>query len=171
MVIDHTRSLHEGVRDGRTHELEAALLQVLAYGVRLRRASRDLLERAPGVDERSAANELPEISVEAAEFVLHSQHGTGVLHGGIDLQAIANNAGVGEKLPHLALSIPRDCRSIKVVKGSPVVVPLLENSLPAQACLGAFQDEELEEPSVVMDRNAPLLVVVEDHKVTLGPTA
>ena len=41
MVVHHTGSLHVGVADGGTEELEAALFHVLADGVRYRGTRRD----------------------------------------------------------------------------------------------------------------------------------
>ena len=40
VVIDHPYRLHEGVADGRPHELESAKLHVLAHGVRFDRVRR-----------------------------------------------------------------------------------------------------------------------------------
>ena len=44
MVIDHTRCLHMCVHDSRSHELEAALDQILADRIGQRRFGRNLLE-------------------------------------------------------------------------------------------------------------------------------
>ncbi len=58
---------------------------------------------------------------------------------------------------------------IEVVEGFPVVFPLFENRLPTQARLGPFEDQELEESAVVMDRDTPFVVVVLDVLLALCP--
>ncbi len=49
MVIDHADGLHEGVTDGGADEAEAALLEVLAEGIRFRCGGRDLRHRLKAV--------------------------------------------------------------------------------------------------------------------------
>src|SRR5262245_7350368 len=71
VVIDHSDGLHERIADGRADELEAASPQVLAQRVRFRRRSRDFLRRPPLVLYRPAADELPNVRVEAAEILLY----------------------------------------------------------------------------------------------------
>src|SRR5439155_1433216 len=66
VVVDEARRLHERVADRRPDETEAAPLQILAQRLRLGRLRRDLAECLPAVYERGAADEAPEIGVEAA---------------------------------------------------------------------------------------------------------
>ena len=58
-----------------------------------------------------------------------------------------------------------------MIKGLPVAIPLLEDRLPAQPGLGPFQDQELEEAAVVVERHAPLRIVVRDGEFRPGPFA
>src|SRR3981081_1184550 len=60
MVVDHARSLHEGVEDGRADELEAGFLQRLGHGVALGRLGRHVLETLGPVLLRLAADEAPQ---------------------------------------------------------------------------------------------------------------
>src|SRR5436189_44629 len=59
---------------------------------------------------------------------------------------------------------PRRFRSLLIAsetgEGPAVVVALVEDRRPGEARLGAFQDQELEEPPVVVHRHAPFLVVI-----------
>src|SRR5690349_17854478 len=84
VVVDHADRLHEGVADGRADEGKAAPLEIRAHRVRLARARGHLGERSRGVDARLAADEAPDIGVEAAELVLHGEEGLRVLDGGGD---------------------------------------------------------------------------------------
>src|SRR5947209_18477111 len=97
MVVDHPDGLHESVADGGTGELEAPALQVAAQGVGFGCAGREFPERAPGVGPGEAANVLPDVGVEAAELFLDGEECAGVGDGGGDLEAVADDAGVGEE--------------------------------------------------------------------------
>src|ERR1051325_8784375 len=55
--------------------------------------------------------------------------------------------------------------------GSAILLALLEDGFPTEACLGTFEDEEFKERAVVVDRHAPLLVVVVDQWLPGGPLA
>ena len=68
MIINHPGRLHEGVDYSRPHELEPKFLEVLADPVRERGGGRDVLHRRWAVDDRLAADIIPDESVEAAVF-------------------------------------------------------------------------------------------------------
>jgi hypothetical protein len=70
VIVDHAHCLHQRVANGRAHELEASFFQMLAHGIGLDRESWDLPWVSPGIDDGLAANELPEVAVEAAELAL-----------------------------------------------------------------------------------------------------
>src|ERR1041384_574013 len=73
VIVHHTGRLHEGVANRRADEFEATFEEILAQGVRLGGARGHLLHRTPGVLDRLAADELPEVSVEAAKLLLHRE--------------------------------------------------------------------------------------------------
>ncbi len=75
MVVDHAGSLHVGIHDRGTDEMEAATDQVLAERLSRGRLGGDLGEAAPGVVQRRAADEAPDVGVEAAELLLDCQEG------------------------------------------------------------------------------------------------
>ena len=97
VVVDHADRLHERVADRRADEPEAALRQVLAHRVRLRRPRRTCRSCASG-STRLAADEAPEVRVEAAEL-LAAPRGTrfALRDRARDLEAVADDAGVGEE--------------------------------------------------------------------------
>src|SRR5690348_17729854 len=59
VVVHHTDGLHERVADGGSDELEPALHQGFAHGVRFARAGGQLAERAPVVQLRRSTDEAP----------------------------------------------------------------------------------------------------------------
>src|SRR5439155_24612622 len=59
LVVHHPDGLHERIADRRSDEPKAALLELLAHRVRLRRARRQVTQGAEGVPLRGAADEMP----------------------------------------------------------------------------------------------------------------
>jgi len=96
VIVDHADRLHERVADGRSDEGESASLQVLAHRVGLGGAGRNVLRPGGVVDDGAAADKLPDVGVEAAEFLLHGQKRACILHRRLDLEPVADDAGVGE---------------------------------------------------------------------------
>src|SRR5580704_558184 len=60
MVVDHADGLHEGIDDGRTAELEAALREFLRHRARCCGFRRDLPCRLEIIDLRLAVDEIPQ---------------------------------------------------------------------------------------------------------------
>src|SRR2546425_7080253 len=89
VIVNHADRLHVRIADGRADELEAALQQILAQRIGLRRLRRHLVA---AIDQRLSVHKAPDISVEAAELFLHREEGLGVADAAFELQAIANDA-------------------------------------------------------------------------------
>src|SRR5262249_3026017 len=148
VVVHHPHRLHERVADRAADKLEAAALQVLAQGVRFRRPGGDVFARLAGVLFRLAPNAGPQVLVEWTELSLHGQKTLRVLHGGVDLQPVADDARVRQQAISLSLRVFGDDTRLEVGKSGSIVIALLENRLPAQTGLGAFEDEEFEQEAV-----------------------
>src|SRR2546428_985580 len=73
VVVHHARGLHEGVADRRTHEGEAARLELAAQRLRDVRHRRHLPRLPPAVLERPPAALAPHPGVERAPRALHGQ--------------------------------------------------------------------------------------------------
>src|SRR4051812_11824298 len=89
MVVDHAHRLHIRVADGRADELEAPLEEVLAERVRLGGLGGHPIV---AIDPRSSVDESPDISIEAAELLLHREEGLRIRYGTVDLQPVAHDA-------------------------------------------------------------------------------
>jgi len=63
-------------------------------------------------------------------------------------------------LLNIALTISRNLFRAETIERFSIVLPFLQNGGPTQAGLGAFQDEKLKQFAIIMDRNAPFLVVI-----------
>src|SRR5882724_2311479 len=172
MVVGQPAGLHEGVTDRRAHEAEPTLLQLLAHRVRLRRGGGDIPHRPPDAAQRAAADEPPDVPVERAELLLDAQQGLGIGDGGLDLEPVADDSGVGHQLADLGPAVFRDVGRIESGKGPAVPLALAQDRAPGESRLRAFEREELEQDPVVVHRPTPLLVVVGAHgRVRARPRA
>ena len=172
MVVHHPCRLHERVADGGTDEAEATTLERLAHRLGDRSRSGDVLESSPGVDDRRAAGELPQELREPGARLAQIEPGAGVADRGTDLQAVAHDARVFKERVDLPLAVARDALRVEAVERLGVGLALLQDGVPAQSRLRALENQHLEEPAVVANRHAPLLVVVGDvERVVVHPAA
>jgi hypothetical protein len=111
---------------------------------------------------RLAAGELPQIAIEAAELALHLEHALRVVHRGVDLEPVAHDAGIHHQGCDLALAVASDQRRVEAVEHLAVAPALLQDREPRQAGLGTLEHQELEQLAIVVQRHAPLGVVVGD---------
>ena len=92
MVVNHPDRLHERITDRRPDKLESAFEQVFAERVGDLRARGN---RLAGLSfQWLAVYKPPHVFIEAAKLLLHFEKRSGVSHGGIDLESIANDAFV-----------------------------------------------------------------------------
>src|SRR5204863_4969495 len=92
VIVDHADRLHKGIADGRADEFEAALEEILAKGIGFGGLRRHLSRAVATIEHRSAADEAPDVRIEAAELPLHGEKRLGVADGGVDLQPVAHDA-------------------------------------------------------------------------------
>lgn len=138
--------------------------QILAHRIGLRGRRGKVLQVADPVIDRISADKLPGVRVKGAEPLLDPQEGPGILDGGPDFQAVADDAGVLEQPTEIPRSVSRDRLGIGSAERFVVAGPLVEHRLPGQPCLRGLQREELEEHAVVMHRYASLGIVIRHHK-------
>ena len=79
--------------------------------------------------------------------------------------------GLRSRRCQLAAVVAGDALRVEAVEGGAVVLAFLQNRVPAQAGLRAFEDEKLEENAVVVLRQAPFLVVITNRQGVAGPGA
>src|SRR5215471_2971976 len=94
VVVDHAGRLHVRVDDRAADEAEAALLELLAERVGLRRSRRHLLLVRPAILQRLAADEGPQVLGEAAVLRLEIQVRTRVGDGRGDLEPVAHDVRI-----------------------------------------------------------------------------
>ncbi len=158
MIVHHAHGLHERITDRRTNEIEAATLEIAAKQIRFQRMS--LGRRAAFALDSSSLDELPDIFIETAKLFLDIKECFGVPNGRIDLQAIADDAGVAKQLLNPALIVFRHNAGFELVEGRAVVFALPQDCLPTQAGLGAFKNQEFEQRPIIACGHAPFGVVI-----------
>jgi hypothetical protein len=171
VVVDHAHRLHEGIGPRRAEEPEATSDELLADPLGLRRDRGDLRQLPPPVVPRLSPDEVPEERPEASELLPDLQRGAGVRDDRPDLLAVPYDAGVLHQLLDPRVVEGGDLPQIVVREGVAIAAPLLEHELPVEPGLRAFEDQVLEEVTVVVRRHAPFLVVVLDHQRALRPFA
>ena len=97
---------------------------------------------------------------ERAVFAREQDDAAGVLDHGVDLGAIANDVGVGEKTPPLPPAVTGDGSRIETFKGPPESLSLLQDRQPRQTRLVDLEGEPLEERTVVGDGKTVFAFVV-----------
>src|SRR5262249_11282810 len=79
-----------------------------------------------------------------------------------------DDVGVGQERADLGCSVGGDLPRVEAVESAPVARPLPEDRDPREPGLRALEAQELEEPPVVVERYAPLAVVVRAVKGISG---
>ncbi len=83
------------------------------------------------VDDGFAADEAPDIGIEAAKFLLDFDEGPGVQDACRDLGPVADDAGIGQKCLLFGLVIFRDLMDIKIVIGRAIGIAPRKDRQPA----------------------------------------
>jgi hypothetical protein len=168
MVVDHPSRLHKSVANRRSYELEAALSQILAHRIRFFGGAGNVAPAPSGILDRRVIDELPNVVVEVAEMALHLDKSFGVHDGSFDLQSVAYYPGIDEQFSELPFSVSCDLAWLEIVKGGPVALALSQYGDPAQPCLRAFENEQFEQSSIIVERRTPFTVVLGDVKRVSG---
>ena len=108
----------------------------------------------------TAADELPDVAIEGTELSLHVDKSRGIPDRAFDLQSIANDSGVLHQPLDAVRPITGDFARVESIEGFLIGVPLAQDRDPAQSRLRSLEDEHLEQPPIVVERDAPLMVVV-----------
>jgi hypothetical protein len=170
MVVDQTDGLHERIADGRTHELEAAREQRFAQRSRFVARNRYVARRFRRIDDRRSIDERPHPPIERPMLACDLKKGSSIRNGREHFRAVSNDSGVSQRFLDRGGAHARDALRFEVVKDRAISFPFAQDGIPAQTCLCAFEGDELEQSAIVVQRNAPLAIVVADHVFASGPS-
>ena len=103
---------------------------------------------------------------------LHGERRLCAGDGGVDLGAVADDAGVGAEPFAVGIVVGGDGRDVEAVEGGAVALATVEDGAPRESRLRPFEHEQLEQGAVAVSGDAPLVVVVLLHEgVVAGPLA
>ena len=171
MVIHHADGLHEGVANRASYKPKVSPLQLFAHGIRLKRAGGNVFHRLPSVLLGMPFNKLPDELIEATEFILHGKKCFGIVDRGLNLEPVTNNPRIRHEFRLLLHPVLGNQERVELIERLSIVFSLFENCGPTQPRLCSFKDQKLEEQSVIVNRNAPLGIVVLDVLFSLCPRA
>lgn len=160
MVVDEAHRLHESVASGRTHEGPAALFEVLAESGGFVGFGEFA---GPGECEGGFSRggfELEEVGVQGVEFCEEIEGTVGVVDGGEDFPAMADDAGVENEAFDVGVIEVGNLIEIKIGKGSAEIFAFAEDGEPGEPGLKSFEADFFEEAEVIGDSPTPLIVVV-----------
>src|SRR5262245_55695399 len=138
MVIDHADRLHESITNRGPDEPKTVRAQIGRKGVRDAGAGRDAPRRSPAVLDGPTVHETPDVTVQAPMAGLEFERGPRVLDRRLDLEPVADDAGVFHQPVDLARAIARHALGVKTVERPSVVLALGEDGRPGQPGLGAL---------------------------------
>ncbi len=168
MVHDHARGLHEGVADGRADKFESEFLQGLAHGLGLGRDGRDLAAHLEMIDFLHPADKGPE----QRHRVLQRQPDLGIAPRGIEFQAVADDPRIEHQLLDIGVAHGRDFVHIETEQHLPIVLAFLQDGDPRQTGLEPFEQKQLEQTPPIVQRHAPLLIVIGHvQRIVVAPKA
>ena len=124
----------------------------------------------PGVPLRCTTDELPDVCIKGAELILNGEKRSSILNSRGDLEPVADDAIVREKLGNPLVAVMGDLARIEAVERSAIVLPLLQYGDPAQPSLSSFEHEHFKQLPIVVLGHAPLVVVISGvHGISICP--
>jgi DNA-binding CsgD family transcriptional regulator len=160
MVVDHSDRLQVGIDNRRADETKAGSLQILRDPVGQRGRGRSARRGGPVPENRLVGHVGPEEAVKTTDRLAQDEIGAGIGDGCGDLQAVADDPGIGKQACDLALVVACNPLGVPVVEHLAVVGTLVQYRLPAQSRLGTLEVQHFEELPFLMARLAPFAVVV-----------
>ena len=173
VVVDDAHRLQVGVDDDRADEAEAALREVAgraaprgACGPAGRPGARAATTAGrPSTADQRKASRPPSRSRSRRTAAALSRKARTLAR----LRMMRGSAS-SSRLPIVVVG--GHAPGIEAVVGGPVALPAAQDGGPREAGLGALEAEHLEEALLVVERLAPLVVVVGHHeRVVAGPAA
>lgn len=141
VVHDHARSLHQRVANGRADESEAGLFQTFAHLHGGRRDGRDFAAILEMIYHGRTADEGPE----KRHRVLQRQPGLGVAAGGVELEAVADDARIEHQFIDFRIAHLRHALHVEAKHHLTIMLTFAQHSDPGKAGLEPFEQKQLEQ--------------------------
>ena len=101
------------------------------------------------VDLRAPVEEAPQERRQGCVRCCELQQRARVVDGGLDLEPVAHDAGIGHQAGDVLGAVAGDALGVEAVEGAAEILALLQDRQPRQAGLEAFQHQLLEQRAVV----------------------
>ena len=88
-----------------------------------------------------AANELPDVRIEIAEFFLDFEKSAGILNGSVYFEFIANNPLIIQEFLNFGFIVCSYFFGIEIIKSFALMFSLSKNRYPTHSSLRTFKDE------------------------------
>ncbi len=141
VIHDHARGLHQRVANGRPDEGEAGFFQAFAHLDSDRRNGRHFAAILEMIDHRRTTDEGPE----KPHRVLQRQPGLGIAPGGVELQAIADDARIEHQLVDFGIAHLRHALHVKAEHHLTITLAFAQHGDPGKPGLEPFEQKQLEQ--------------------------
>ena len=129
MVVHHTGSLHVGVANGGTEELETTFFHILADSVGDRCTGNHL---ACMVDDRlTVGHKAVQVFIERAEFLLYLDEKLRVIDSSQYFKAVTDNTGILHQALNIFVCELSDFLDVKIGESPAVTLPAAQDGDPA----------------------------------------
>ena len=95
----------------------------------------------------------------------------GICDDRCNLHPVTHDASVLQQSSNLPPVVARHALRIETIESGAVILPLAEDCVPTQARLRALENQELEQLSVIVLRDAPFFIVIADRELIASPFA
>jgi hypothetical protein len=96
---------------------------------------------------------LPDVAIKAAKFFLDMNKSLRICRRRSDFPLIADDTRITQQPCEFAPVVASDAVGIEAVESAALVLAFVEDHAPTETGLGAFENQELEPPVVIVDRN------------------
>ena len=162
VVVDEAHGLHEGVGGGGADEGPAASFEVLTEGDGLGGGGEGSCLGPSDGGFAAGGLESEEVGVEGFELGEEVEGAVGVVDGGKDFAAMANDAGIEDEAFDVDFVKLGNFVEVEVGKGGTEVFAFAKDGEPGESGLESFEADFFEEADVVGHSPAPFLVVVSE---------
>lgn len=141
VIHDHARSLHKRIANGWADERETGFFQAFAHFHGGRRHGRNLAAILEMIDYRHTTDERPE----KRHRVLQRQPGLGIAPGRVELEPVADDAGIEHQLVDFGIAHLRHALDIKPEHHLAIMLAFAQYGDPGKAGLEPFEQKQLEQ--------------------------
>src|SRR5467141_3397157 len=123
VIVHQSGGLQVGIDDRAADKPETTLLEILRQCIADRARRRHLSHLGPAVHDRCASHELPDVAIERTELFLYSEKRLRVGHRRVDLEPVADDAGILQQHGFFLRRESRHLLRIELGKRSSVAIP------------------------------------------------